>query len=65
VLAVVWVVVGLGVRRAATVLAMEARMPGLRAASAHLPEGHARKLPYGVAMAAGLAAAAWFPQLLP
>ncbi len=64
VLAVAWVVAGLGVRRGGLALALGARTPQMRGVSAQLPEGHARKLPYGIAMAIGVAVAAWFPHLL-
>ncbi len=63
VLAVVWVVAGLGFRHAAMVVALDLQSPRMRASAAHVPAAHAKKLPYGIAMAIGLAAAAWSPRL--
>ncbi|GJG86432.1 hypothetical protein tb265_16130 [Gemmatimonadetes bacterium T265] len=62
VLALAWLAAYGGVRRAAAHAALQAAHPGVRL-PAPAPE-RARKLPYGVAMALGLAAAAWFPHLI-
>jgi prepilin peptidase CpaA len=63
VMAIVWLIVGAGWRRAAEQLALHATLPGTLAVkpSAALS---GKKLPYGLAMAVGLAMAAWFPNVL-
>ncbi len=63
-LGAVWVILGVGFRRGITAIALDVRAPRLRMTSAILPERHASRLPYGVAMAVGLAVAAWFPHFL-
>jgi prepilin peptidase CpaA len=63
VLAVVWLIATTGWQRAAQTAVLQARHPGMARGLA--PQGaNAKKLPYGIAMAAGLAIAAWFPHLL-
>jgi prepilin peptidase CpaA len=62
-LAAVWMIATTGWYRAAETALLQARYP--RMAGAFAPQGaNAKKLPYGIAMAAGLAVAAWFPHLL-
>jgi prepilin peptidase CpaA len=63
VMAIVWLIVGAGWRRAAAQLALHAALPSTLAVKAsNASSGH--KLPYGLAMAVGLALAAWFPNVL-
>ena len=65
VMAIAVVVVSVGWRYAATQLALYAADPRTLAVKAsEAPSAKKLKLPYGVAMAAGLALAAWFPNIL-
>jgi prepilin peptidase CpaA len=63
VLAAVWMIATTGWNRATETALLQARHPEMAGALA--PQGaNSRKLPYGIAMAAGLAVATWFPHLL-